>query len=101
MVREIPFDEPARAEIARRQYLKHEHSLHNPSDTEEEALWIARLEDLKKALDALTPLQRSVYVLMVGYRLSEAEIAEKLKISQQAVSERYRRAEKKLQRFRK
>ena len=100
MAHKIPFDEQEYVGITRKQYLEYEHSQNNSDEIEDEAIRIVWLKKLKQALDVLTPRQREVYVLIVGYKLSEAAIAAKLKISQQAVSDRYKRAEKKLQHFR-
>ena len=89
-----------RSEIARRSYLDYERGKDEPEETEVEADWIAQRKKLRQALSVLTSRQRAVYVLLVGQRLSEQEIAAKLHISQQAVCDRYRRAEKKLRQFR-
>jgi RNA polymerase sigma factor (sigma-70 family) len=100
MARQVPFDEQTHAEIARKQYLEYEYNQNNPDAAEDEAARHVWLRRLKKALDVLTPRQRKVYILLVGYGLSETAIAEMLNISQQAVAERYKRAEKKLRQFR-
>ncbi len=99
MAHKIPFDEQEYAEIARRQYQEHEYSQNNPDEAEDEATRIEWRRKLKAALSILTPRQREVYILIVGYRQTEKKIAAKLKISQQAVCDRYRRAEKKLRQF--
>lgn len=96
----IPYEFVEHTELARKSYLEYERGMGAPDEAEVEAEWVAERKKLHQALDKLTSRQRQVYIMKAGYGLEEQEIAKKLNITQQAVSDRYRRAENKLQQFR-
>ena len=83
-------------EIARKSYLDYERGANTTDEATTEAEWIAERKKLYEALEILTPRQREVFVLKVGHRMSEGEIAKRLKISQSAVSQFYSAARKKM-----
>ena len=86
-------------EIARKSYLDYERGANATDEATVESEWIAERKKLYEALAILTPRQREVFVLKVGHRMSEGEIAKRLKISQSAVSQFYNAARKKLDKF--
>lgn len=64
-------------------------------------LWMFPSKALRRSYVLNTLLKDTQYIRQVGYGLEEKEIAKKLGLTQQAVSDRYRRAEKKLRQFKK
>ena len=95
----VPLEFVEHTELARKSYLDYERDRDAPDDAEIEAGWNTDRIKLKHALDQLTPKQREVFILRVGYQMSEVEIADRLNISQQAVSMHYRRTQKKLEKL--
>ncbi len=95
----VPWDSLEHTEIARQSYLSYERGKDSPDEVAIEADWIAKKELLRAALDILSPRQREVFILRTVHQKTEAEIANILKIAQQVVSRRYRKAQEKLERF--
>ena len=93
----IPYETVEHTEIARKSYLDYERGKDDPDETETEAGWVAKRKSLYQILDKLTLRQRQVYIMKIGYGLAEKEIAEKLKVTQQAVSFHYKLACRKIQ----
>ncbi len=84
--------------IARKAYREFERA-DALDEAEAEAEWIRDKKRLGDALATLTPRQREVYVLKAGHLLTEAQIAERLGISQSAVSQFFNSAKKRLEKF--
>ena len=95
----IPYELVEHTEIARKSYLEYERSKDMPGEAEAEAGWITERERLYAVLNRLTPKQRQIYIMIVGYELSEYEIAERLNVTQQAVSYNYKLACRKIQKI--
>ena len=95
----IPFETVEHTELARKNCRDYEHSMAAPDEAEVEAGWIARRKMLRKALDTLTPRQRAIYIMRVGYNMAEKSIAERLHIGQSVVSRHLKAADKKLRKF--
>jgi RNA polymerase sigma factor (sigma-70 family) len=93
----IPLETVEHTEIARDRYLEFQRSMDAPDEVEIEAKWLSQRRQLNTLLKKLTPHQRKAYILRVGYELKEDQIAERLHISQAAVSKHLKAANKKLQ----
>ena len=93
----IPYEMVEHTELARKSYQDYECGKNVPDEAVIEAETLEQRAKLRQALEKLTPRQREVYVLKVGYQLSEAKIAHRLHISQTGVSYHFKMAEKKLQ----
>jgi len=92
----IPLEFVEHTELAWKSYWDYERSSKAPNDAEVESDWIDKRKLLLTALVELTPRQREVFILKIGYMLTEAEIALKLNIRQQVVSRHFQKAEAKL-----
>lgn len=88
----IPYQSVEHTEIARKSYQNYERNKDAPDETETEAAWIAKRKVLEQILNKLTYRQRQVYILKVGSGMAEKAIADKLGITQQAVSKIYKAA---------
>ena len=95
----VPFGKVEYTELARNSYLEYERSKDDPDEAEIETAWTAKRKMLRDALNTLTPRQREVYVLKIGYQLTEAEISRKLHIDQSGVSRHLKAAERKLRNY--
>lgn len=92
----IPYEMVEHTELAEKSYLDYERGKDAPDEAETEAEWIEKRKKLRVALNSLTSRQREVYVLKVAYRLTEAQIADRLNVSQSAVSQHYQAAQARL-----
>ncbi len=95
----VPYERLEHTVIARKAYQEFERADAAPDEAEAEAEWINDKKRLGEALATLTPKQREVYVLKAGHLLTEAQIAERLGISQSAVSQFFNSAKKRLEKF--
>jgi RNA polymerase sigma factor (sigma-70 family) len=93
------FEALENTELARKSYLEYERGKDDPDEAEVEADWKARRKKLRSALLVLTPRQREVFVLKIANQMTEAQIACRLNITQQAVSKLLGKAQIKLRNF--
>jgi RNA polymerase sigma factor (sigma-70 family) len=93
----IPLETVEHTEIARDRYLEFQRSMEAPDEAEIETEWLSQRRQLSTLLKKLTPRQRKVYILRVGYELKEDQIAERLHISQSTVSRHLKAADMKIQ----
>jgi len=96
----IPLEFVEHTELAEKSWKEYNHGIDEPDEAVIESGWIAERKRLYNALDKLTSRQRQIYIMKEGYGLSEKIISEKLGLTQQAVSDRYIRAEKRLRQCR-
>lgn len=95
----VPYEQLEHTAIARKAYLEYLRTEAAPDEDEAERTWVSDRKRLREALAMLTPRQREVYVLKAGHLLTEAQIAERLGISQSAVSQFFNSAKKRLEKF--
>lgn len=93
----IPLETVEHTEVAHNRYLDFQRSKDAPDEVEVEAEWLLRRRRLYDLLDRLTPRQRQVYILRLGYGMKEDKIAEQLHISQSTVSRHLKLSDKKIQ----